>query len=323
MSCMTAQNPTTYPNLSLQPSQVQARFQFRVTPSPLPPPPASSLVSTSHSASSSLPAAAASMDSSRSSLLDDDYDNYPAHTRLPNEQVLELYAELTLQGEYHLLPYEEDWKARRPFLESKGYELRPRYNEDWWPSWIGTDINPFFCEDSIDSCVRFIFPFFLFPFSFFPFLSFTFSFCPEGPFLFYNPVPPTASAFPIGAEGAPTQEARNAYAFMPLRITMHLTFIGVLEFNRCCFNLVCRYKAHTRATLSPPMFSLFAFVRWHGRYVQPSLKRGRNAPAMRAVCTGLAVATPRNSSLATAPVVASCHHPPLLLLPDDATYTPM
>lgn len=96
------------------------------------------------------------MDSSRSSLLDEDYDNYPPHTRLPNEQVLELYAELTLQGEYHLLPYEEAWKSRRPFLESKGYELRPRYSEDWWPSWIGTDINPFFCEDSIDSCVRIV-----------------------------------------------------------------------------------------------------------------------------------------------------------------------
>ena len=102
------------------------------------------------------------MDSSRSSLLDDDYVNYPVHTRLPNEQVLELYAELTLQGEYHLLPYEEDWKARRPFLESKGYELRPRYTEDWWPSWIGTDINPFFCEDSIDSCVRILFCLFVF-----------------------------------------------------------------------------------------------------------------------------------------------------------------
>jgi hypothetical protein len=93
------------------------------------------------------------MDSSRTSL-DDDYDTYPPHTRLPNEEVLELYAELTLQGEYHLLPYEQAWKSRRPFLESKGYELRPRYGEDWWPSWIGTDINPFFCEDSIDSCVR-------------------------------------------------------------------------------------------------------------------------------------------------------------------------
>lgn len=104
------------------------------------------------------------MDSSRSSLLDDDYDSYPPHTRLPNEQVLELYAELTLQGEYHLLPYEELWKARRPFLESKGYELRPRYSEHWWPSWIGTNINPFFCEDSIDSCVRI--SFFTIPLSF-------------------------------------------------------------------------------------------------------------------------------------------------------------
>lgn len=208
MSCMTAQNPTTYPNLSLQPSQVQARFQFRVTPSPLPPPPASSLVSTSHPASSPLPAAAASMDSSRSSLLDDDYDNYPAHTRLPNEQVLELYAELTLQGEYHLLPYEEDWKARRPFLESKGYELRPRYNEDWWPSWIGTDINPFFCEDSIDSCVRFIFPFFLFPFFLFSFFIFHLFFLPRGTFPFLQPGSPNCKRLPDRRRGGP--HARSA-----------------------------------------------------------------------------------------------------------------
>jgi len=161
---MTAKNPTTYPPtcLSLQPSQAQApAFQSESLPHPIPPQPTSSLVSAPAPAPSP-----ALMDSSRSSLLDDDYDNYPAHTRLPNEQVLELYAELTLQGEYHLLPYEEDWKARRPFLESKGYELRPRYNEDWWPSWIGTDINPFFCEDSIDSSVRlFCFIHFHFPFS--------------------------------------------------------------------------------------------------------------------------------------------------------------
>lgn len=105
------------------------------------------------------------MDSSRTSL-DGDYDAYPAHTRLPNEQVLELYAELTLQGAYHLLPYEEDWKARRPFLESRGYELRPRYSQDWWPSWIGTNINPFFCEDSIDSCVCYLSIFYFYYFIF-------------------------------------------------------------------------------------------------------------------------------------------------------------
>ena len=45
------------------------------------------------------------IDSSKTSLDDDyhDYDTYPAHSRLPNGQILELYAELTLEGEYHLL----------------------------------------------------------------------------------------------------------------------------------------------------------------------------------------------------------------------------
>lgn len=138
------------------------------------------------------------MDSSRSSLLDDDYDTYPAHTRLPNEQVLELYAELTLQGEYHLLPYEEDWKARRPFLESKGYELRPRYTEDWWPSWIGTDINPFFCEDSIDSSVRL-------SYSPIPIFHLYFPPHPEGPSRFSPQAPPLPP--PDRRRGAPQAEA--------------------------------------------------------------------------------------------------------------------
>jgi hypothetical protein len=175
------------------------------------------------------------MDSSRTSLLDDDYDNYPTHTRLPNEEVLELYAELTLQGEYHLLPYEEAWKARRPFLESKGYELRPRYSEDWWPSWIGTDINPFFCEDSIDSCVRINFNFHFFIFPKFPKI-------PRNPFLpsfakakKKKKTPPPSFArfrtlFPDRrrGRGPPQAEAQNAIRIqydIPLGV---LLLIGVL-----------------------------------------------------------------------------------------------
>ena len=97
-----------------------------------------------------------------------------------------------------------------------------------------------------------------------------------------------------------------------------MAFIGVLEFNTCSFNLVRRYKAHTRDSIPAPIFSLFAFVRWHGRYVQPPLKRGRNAPeltaVMRAVCTGLAVATPCNSSRDCSNR-RSCYHPPCRFCP--------
>ena len=181
------------------------------------------------------------MDSSGSSFLDDDYDKYPAHTRLPNEQVLDLYAELTHQGEYDLLPYEKDWKARRPYLESKGYELRPRYTEDWWPSWIGTDINPFFCEDSIESSVRS----FIFHFHF---------------HLYFGP------SFSQGAPGRSAERIR-------IRIThyaYHIAYRWRLRFKRCCFNLVRRYKAYI-PTLSP-CFRI--------RPVAPPTKRRRNAAVL-------------------------------------------
>ncbi|KDN39486.1 hypothetical protein RSAG8_08781, partial [Rhizoctonia solani AG-8 WAC10335] len=39
----------------------------------------------------------------------------------------------------------------QPYLLSKGYRLRPRYQPDWTPSWKGTNIKPSKCEDSIDS----------------------------------------------------------------------------------------------------------------------------------------------------------------------------
>jgi hypothetical protein len=91
------------------------------------------------------------------SALDDDYEAFPAHTRIPNDELLEVYVELTNNGEYDLLPYEEEWKQRGPLLEFYGYKLRQRYNMDWQPSWVDTNLNPFFCEDSIDSSVCILF----------------------------------------------------------------------------------------------------------------------------------------------------------------------
>ena len=71
--------------------------------------------------------------------------------RIPDEETLDLYAVLTVNGEYDLLPYEEVWRDRGPLLQFYGYQLRRRYETDWCPSWENTDINPFFCEDAIDS----------------------------------------------------------------------------------------------------------------------------------------------------------------------------
>ncbi|KAI9067215.1 hypothetical protein FKP32DRAFT_291079 [Trametes sanguinea] len=60
-------------------------------------------------------------------------------------------AERTRKGSYNLLPDELLWHRRQHFLEKHGYFLRPRYREGWQPSWVGTNIAPDFCEDSIVS----------------------------------------------------------------------------------------------------------------------------------------------------------------------------
>ncbi|KAH9839162.1 uncharacterized protein C8Q71DRAFT_748236 [Rhodofomes roseus] len=39
------------------------------------------------------------------------------------------------------------WRDRQPWLEERGYTLRPRYRPDWIPSWKGTDIWSLMCED--------------------------------------------------------------------------------------------------------------------------------------------------------------------------------
>lgn len=46
---------------------------------------------------------------------------------------------------------EERWVSFQPYLLSKGYRLRPRYQPDWVPSWTNTDLIPSRCEDSVDS----------------------------------------------------------------------------------------------------------------------------------------------------------------------------
>ncbi|KZT13120.1 uncharacterized protein LAESUDRAFT_690312 [Laetiporus sulphureus 93-53] len=53
-----------------------------------------------------------------------------------------------------LRSWEKGWVDRQPFLESRGYMLRPRYRPGWVPSWRGTDEYPWLFEDSISLPVR-------------------------------------------------------------------------------------------------------------------------------------------------------------------------
>nr|VWP01471.1 N/A [Ganoderma boninense] len=58
-------------------------------------------------------------------------------------------AEITREGVYDLLPIEVEWQKRQQFLDRKGYKLRRRYQPGWTPSWVQTNLNPTYCEDSI------------------------------------------------------------------------------------------------------------------------------------------------------------------------------
>lgn len=50
---------------------------------------------------------------------------------------------------YGLREQEKGWRFFQPFLQKRGYELRPRYWPGWMGSWIGKNVDPLTCEDSI------------------------------------------------------------------------------------------------------------------------------------------------------------------------------
>ena len=52
------------------------------------------------------------------------------------------------RGPVKLSSYEVKWRDRQPFLESKGYMLRPRLRPGWTPSWLSTGQDYESCEDS-------------------------------------------------------------------------------------------------------------------------------------------------------------------------------
>jgi hypothetical protein len=50
---------------------------------------------------------------------------------------------------------EELWRDRYTFLLDRGLQLRVRYEPGWTASWLGTNLSPTTCEDSIEKRVRF------------------------------------------------------------------------------------------------------------------------------------------------------------------------
>lgn len=85
--------------------------------------------------------------------LQNDYKRYPKSTRGP-PILVDTWAQITREGRYDLSAEELFWRDIQPFLLERGYRLRPRYAPDWSPSWVGTDINPVYCEDSRVTLVR-------------------------------------------------------------------------------------------------------------------------------------------------------------------------
>ncbi|KAH9920130.1 kinase-like domain-containing protein [Fomitopsis serialis] len=49
--------------------------------------------------------------------------------------------------------HEYFWRDRQPWLQERGYELRPRYRPDWKPSWLGSGRPYVLCEDGQSTLV--------------------------------------------------------------------------------------------------------------------------------------------------------------------------
>lgn len=72
----------------------------------------------------------------------------PAYAYIPQEDIHK-YEELNRKGTYALLDDEILWRDRYADLSERGYELRRRYHPNWTPSWLGTNLKPLYCEDSV------------------------------------------------------------------------------------------------------------------------------------------------------------------------------
>ncbi|KII88218.1 hypothetical protein PLICRDRAFT_110998 [Plicaturopsis crispa FD-325 SS-3] len=80
--------------------------------------------------------------------MNEDRARYPIYTRL-SPDVARQYAEATQRGDYELNTAEKKWRDLYNHFKQRGYILRRRYEPNWTPSWIGTNLDPMWCEDSI------------------------------------------------------------------------------------------------------------------------------------------------------------------------------
>lgn len=85
--------------------------------------------------------------------LQSDYKRHPKRRRGTAAQVAK-WARETREGEYDLRSDETFWRDIHSYLVERSYTLRPRFRPGWTPSWLGTDINPDDCEDSLQTMVR-------------------------------------------------------------------------------------------------------------------------------------------------------------------------
>ncbi|KZV79516.1 hypothetical protein EXIGLDRAFT_846440 [Exidia glandulosa HHB12029] len=76
-----------------------------------------------------------------------DYDRFPKHMHGGPVMAAHI-AKYAARGTYDLLPNEILWRDLQPFLLTKGYRLRPRYEPGWSAPWIGTDVSPNYFEES-------------------------------------------------------------------------------------------------------------------------------------------------------------------------------
>ncbi|KAK7691433.1 hypothetical protein QCA50_004832 [Cerrena zonata] len=81
-----------------------------------------------------------------------DESHLPSYALCSPDEV-ERYRQQTEEGRWDLLSYEVFWRERYDYLKNKGYLLRPRFQPGWIPSWLGTNRDPSFCEDSICSMI--------------------------------------------------------------------------------------------------------------------------------------------------------------------------
>lgn len=79
----------------------------------------------------------------------------PAFPDIPEAHVppwrVERIRKMTEGGEFERNIFELWWADHYHILLSHGYRLRRRYRPDWTPSWLGTDVYPYYCDDCLES----------------------------------------------------------------------------------------------------------------------------------------------------------------------------